>query len=81
MSAKYKLTLFVTPILLGRYGYQVTRQTGSHMRLSSIVQGRSHHITIPQHKSLRVGTLHSILSDVALYLQRPVQDIKDELFG
>jgi len=51
------------------------------MRLTSTSQGRQHHITIPQHKQLRVGTLHSILSDVALYLHRPLQEIQDELFG
>jgi predicted RNA binding protein YcfA (HicA-like mRNA interferase family) len=67
--------------LLARYGYQVTRQTGSHMRLTSMLQGYSHHITIPQHRSLRVGTLHAIVSDVALYLNRSVQDLKDEMFG
>ncbi len=51
--------------LLSRYGYQITRQTGSHMRLTSSLQGREHHITIPKHKPLRVGTLSSILNDVA----------------
>ena len=40
--------------LLGRYGYEVTRQTGSHMRLTT-TQGGEHHITIPRHESLRVG--------------------------
>ncbi|KXW59231.1 hypothetical protein FEMY_02900 [Ferrovum myxofaciens] len=29
---------------LGRYGYSVTRQTGSHMRLTSTIRGE-HHIT------------------------------------
>jgi predicted RNA binding protein YcfA (HicA-like mRNA interferase family) len=43
--------------LLKRYGYQTTRQTGSHMRLTSTHRGDEHHITIPRHKSLRVGTL------------------------
>lgn len=51
------------------------------MRLTSMLQGYSHHITIPQHRSLRVGTLHAIVSDVALYLNRSVQDLKDEMFG
>lgn len=31
---------------LGRFGYGVTRQTGSHLRLTSTTQGE-HHITIP----------------------------------
>ena len=49
------------------YGYRVTRQTGSHMRLSTQVKGE-HHITIPQHKDLRVGTLQTILTGVADHL-------------
>jgi len=49
---------------LQKYGYIVTRQTGSHMRLTT-AQGGEHHITIPRHSPLRVGTLNSILKDVA----------------
>ena len=50
--------------LLKRYGYEVTRQVGSHIRLTTRWEGE-HHITIPQHKALRVGMLNSILKDVA----------------
>ena len=46
--------------LLRRYGYEITRQTGSHLRLTTIVKGE-HHITIPRHKPLKVGTLSNIL--------------------
>jgi predicted RNA binding protein YcfA (HicA-like mRNA interferase family) len=46
--------------LLQRYGYEITRQTGSHMRLTTLQQGE-HHITIPHHPALRVGTLNAIL--------------------
>jgi len=49
-------------------GYQVTRQTGSHMRLTTI-EGGEHHITIPRHDPLRVGTLAAILDDVAVHFQ------------
>ena len=41
---------------LATVGYRVTRQTGSHMRLTTSVRGE-HHVTIPAHESLRVGTL------------------------
>jgi len=51
-------------VLLRQYGYEVTRQTGSHTRLTTL-QGGEHHITIPRHKPLRVGTLSAILKDVA----------------
>ena len=47
--------------LLGRYGYCITRQTGSHMRLTSNYKITEHHITNPKHKPLRTGTLSSIV--------------------
>jgi len=49
-------------------GYKVTRQTGSHMRLTTI-EGGEHHITIPRHDPLRVGTFAAILDDVAMHFQ------------
>lgn len=42
-------------VLLRRYGYELTCQTGSHMRLTTTREGE-HHVTIPRHASLRVGT-------------------------
>jgi predicted RNA binding protein YcfA (HicA-like mRNA interferase family) len=54
-------------VLLRRHGYEITRQTGSHMRLTTW-EGGEHHVTIPRHKPLRVGTLSAILRDVALHL-------------
>jgi predicted RNA binding protein YcfA (HicA-like mRNA interferase family) len=55
--------------LLGRYGYTVVRETGSHIRLTTQYGGREHHITIPDHDSLRLDTLSGILADVASHLQ------------
>lgn len=66
--------------LLGRYGYEVTRQTGSHMRLTSTYKGSEHHITIPSHNPLRVGTLGSILGEVATYLEVEHQELIEDLF-
>lgn len=51
---------------LERLGYQVTRQTGSHLRLTSDLHGE-HHVTIPNHDPLRIGTLASILGAVAAH--------------
>jgi predicted RNA binding protein YcfA (HicA-like mRNA interferase family) len=67
-------------VLLGRYGYEVTRQTGSHVRLTT-TQGGEHHITIPRHESLRVGTLNAILRDVAEHLDIPRHTLLAALFG
>ena len=49
------------------FGYQVTRQTGSHIRLSCQSSAGQHHVTIPNHDPLRVGTLASILAAVAVH--------------
>jgi predicted RNA binding protein YcfA (HicA-like mRNA interferase family) len=67
-------------VLLRRYGYEVTRQTGSHMRLTTALGGE-HHITIPCHKPLRVGTLSAILRDVAAHLGITRQTLMETLFG
>jgi predicted RNA binding protein YcfA (HicA-like mRNA interferase family) len=66
--------------LLGKYGYKITRQTGSHMRLTSTSKGFEHHITIPKHKPLRIGTLSSIVNEIATYLEIERQELVKELF-
>ena len=65
---------------LERYGYVVTRQAGSHLRLTT-QRGGEHHVTIPVHDHLRVGTLSAILSDVAAHLDRDRTELARELFG
>ena len=67
--------------LLGKYGYKITRQTGSHMRLTSTARGFENHITIPEHKPLKVGTLDSILNEIAAYLEIEREELVKELFG
>ena len=65
---------------LAAFGYQPTRQTGSHIRLTT-VRGGEHHITIPQHDPLKVGTLAAILADVAEHLQISRDKVAEQLFG
>ena len=66
--------------LLRRYGYEVTRQMGSHMRLTTTQRGE-HQVTIPRHRPLRVGTLSAILREVAEHLGITRQALMEELFG
>ena len=66
---------------LRRFGYEVTRQTGSHIRVTSNFKGREHHVTIRAHKQLKVGTLAEILGDVAAYLDLTREKLVQELFG
>jgi predicted RNA binding protein YcfA (HicA-like mRNA interferase family) len=68
ISAKDLVKAFKT------FGYQATRQTGSHIRLSTSQNGE-HHITIPNHSPIKIGTLSAILNEVATHFQMS----KDEL--
>lgn len=51
---------------LERLGYAATRQSGSHIRLTTREKGE-HHVTVPNHDPLRLGTLSSILAAVAAH--------------
>ena len=51
---------------LGRIGYRVVRQSGSHVRLETDEPTR-HALTIPNHSPLKVGTLAAILVEVAVH--------------
>lgn len=62
------------------YGYAITRQTGSHMRLTTSDRGE-HHLTIPGHAALRVGTLASILGEVAAHFEIEREAVVRRLFG
>ncbi len=61
------------------FGYEVTRQSGSHIRLTTLKNGE-HHITIPNHDPLRIGTLASILVDIAAHFQLTKDQLIRELF-
>jgi predicted RNA binding protein YcfA (HicA-like mRNA interferase family) len=65
---------------LARLGYRVTRQSGSHIRLTC-EQPAQHHVTIPNHDSLRIGTLAAILSDVAAHHGMQREALLERLFG
>ena len=66
--------------LLSKYDYELTRQTGSHIRLTTSRNGE-HHLTVPKHKQLKVGTLNAIVSDVAQHLSLPKDQVLRELFN
>ncbi len=48
---------------LAAFGYVATRQAGSHIRLTT-QEGGEHHITVPLHDPLRIGTFAAILAAV-----------------
>ncbi|MCM3870900.1 MAG: type II toxin-antitoxin system HicA family toxin [Pyrinomonadaceae bacterium] len=62
------------------FGYESTRQAGSHLRLTT-TQGGEHHVTIPRHDPLKLGTLSGILNDVAEHFEIGRDEVIDRLFG
>jgi len=61
-------------------GYTITRQTGSHMRLTTQERGE-HHLTIPNHDPLRIGTFAGIIADVAEHFEITRDELIERLFG
>lgn len=56
-------------------GYERTRQDGSHIRLTTTLGG-THHVTIPNHRPLKTGTLlGGILKPVAAHHQITVEKL------
>ncbi len=60
---------------LVKLGDRLTRQTGSHMRLTRLNGDLEQHLTIPAHKPLRVGTLRQILKDVATQTHQSLEQV------
>jgi predicted RNA binding protein YcfA (HicA-like mRNA interferase family) len=60
-------------------GYTTTRQSGSHIRLSTARNGQ-HHVTVPARDPLKVGTLSAVLAEVAAH-HRMTRDQLIQLLG
>ena len=67
-------------LLAREFSYEVTRQRGSHIRITTQKNG-VHHLTLPDHDPLRLGTLASILNDVAQHFQITRRDVEERLFS
>ena len=63
-----KLPRDISGIVLAKHlkilEYDISHQTGSHIRLTTKKDG-IHHITIPSHDPLRIETLNAILRDIS----------------
>ena len=54
---------------LSKLGYEMSRQRGSHIRLTRFHENEiAHSITIPAHDPIRIGTLSSILLSISNHL-------------
>ena len=65
---------------LKRLGYVVTRRKSSHVRITTQRNGE-HHVTVPDHDPVKIGTLAEILKDVADHFGLQRDELLDQLFG
>ncbi len=65
---------------LKRIGYKISRQSGSHIRLSAEIKGKTHNITIPAHNPIKIGTLNAILNELSNVLEIPKNELIEKLF-
>jgi len=65
---------------LEKLGYTMDRQTGSHIRLTTQENGE-HHITIPNHSPIKIGTLSAILRDIENHFDVTREELLSQLFS
>jgi predicted RNA binding protein YcfA (HicA-like mRNA interferase family) len=65
---------------LAKLGYIVDRQVGSHLRLTTHESG-VHHVTVPNHSPIKIGTLNAILRDIAEHFGISRDDLITQLFS
>lgn len=58
----------------------MSHQTGSHIRLTTLRNGE-HHVTVPAHDPIKIGTLNAILRDVADHAGLIREELLELLFG
>jgi len=63
---------------LRKFGYVLVRQTGSHLILTTQREGE-HHVTVPNHRPIKVGTLQYALKDIAAHHRLTVEELLHEL--
>ena len=66
---------------LKKIEYKVSRQSGSHIRLSAVINGNVHHITIPTHNPIKIGTLNAIINELSNILGISKSELIEKLFG
>lgn len=63
---------------LRKFGYSVSRQSGSHITMTTQRDGE-HHVTVPNHRPIKVGTLQDILKDVAAHHKLTLDELVRQL--
>ena len=63
---------------LGVLGYAVTRQNGSHIRVTTQQDGENHEV-VPHHHPIKCGTLSGILKRIATHHGLTVEGLLEKL--
>jgi len=61
--------------ILGKFGYEVVRQKGSHVRLRHSSDSTRKPVTIPLHTEIAFGTLKRILRDAGITVEQLVSTL------
>lgn len=64
---------------LNRLGYSKVKQVGSHIKLVTVENGE-HHVTIPNHSPIKIGTLNHILKDISEHFEISKEDLIKKIF-
>jgi predicted RNA binding protein YcfA (HicA-like mRNA interferase family) len=65
---------------LRRIGYELVRQSGSHIRLRCD-QPVAHALTVPNHAPIKLGTLAAIVQDIASTRRISKEELIRQLWG
>ena len=63
---------------LKKFGYAISRQSGSHIIMTTQRDGE-HHVTVPNYRPIKVGTLQDTLKDIAAHHDLTVEQLLREL--
>ena len=61
--------------VLRKFGYEIVRQKGSHVRLGNDSQPQRLPVTVPLHKEIARGTLKSILADASISVEQLLESL------
>ncbi len=64
---------------LAMLGYSKTNQVGSHIKLTTKQNGE-HHVTIPNHSPIKIGTLNNILKDISNHFAISRDELIEKLY-
>jgi len=59
---------------LAALGYNLTRQKGSHIRITTQIGGE-HHEVIPNHDPIKIGTFHTIIKSIARHHHVSIEEL------